>query len=784
MRFLLLLLAWTYSLALVAQNSLIINELMQSNVDCVMDDLNDFPDSWVELYNPSSDSVTLGDYSIGLTRNASSAWQLPHHMVAAGGRTMVWCDKESKQKHTDFRLESGKGGAVYLFKNGLVVDSVCGLKKQPSPNIAYGRQTDGSNVWGYQAEPTPYAPNCGTICAQVLGDPVFSVVGQVFSSPTVDVMISVPDDAPAGTVVRYTTDGSEPTESSPVYNGRHRFANSRVVRAKLFCEGYLSPRAVTQSYILLNRAVNLPVVSIVGDNRYFYDNQIGILADGSDSNDKNYNHNWRRPINLELFENQDEESVINQLCETRVTGNASRSFPLKSLAVYANKRFGKKRFEYAFFPDQRPDQTDYKSFILRNAGNDFDYLYMRDAIIQRSMGMYQDVDWQAWRPAIVLINGVYKGILNIRERSNEDNIYTNYGGLEDITLVENWGGIKEGYWSHWEAFASFMHTKNHTWQEYQQMLDCEEYINVMICELFFMNQDFPGNNIVYWRPNQASDSLPARWRLLLKDTDFGLGLYGGKYTADFNMLAWMYDPNYDPDRTWANSYEQTRMFRYAMQNADFQREFVDRAAVYMGDFLNFERLWPEIWQPMYSAITSEYSGYHRPLYNKWWPVYADELYAAKLWLTRRPEFFVQHIAQQYGLGAPTPMRINQDLAEADTAGMRVFFNDIPLTRPVWNGRFFKNRAIRLRAEGEALTVTQWEVRFTDNDGKIRTEKHAGSELQLTIPDNCKLLTVNAIAEHATGFEQLPSTAVKKIWRDGRIYIVRGGKTYDIMGREQ
>ena len=30
---------------------LVINELMQSNIDCVMDDLNDFPDSWVELYN-------------------------------------------------------------------------------------------------------------------------------------------------------------------------------------------------------------------------------------------------------------------------------------------------------------------------------------------------------------------------------------------------------------------------------------------------------------------------------------------------------------------------------------------------------------------------------------------------------------------------------------------------------------------------------------------------------------------------------------------------------------
>jgi hypothetical protein len=49
----------TFSVALfimasVCQEShaqLVINEMMQSNVDCVMDDANEFPDSWVELYN-------------------------------------------------------------------------------------------------------------------------------------------------------------------------------------------------------------------------------------------------------------------------------------------------------------------------------------------------------------------------------------------------------------------------------------------------------------------------------------------------------------------------------------------------------------------------------------------------------------------------------------------------------------------------------------------------------------------------------------------------------------
>jgi hypothetical protein len=68
---------------------------------------------------------------------------------------------------------------------------------------------------------------------------------------------------------------------------------------------------------------------------------------------------------------------------------------------------------------------------------------MRDAVIQRTMGQNADLDWQAWRPAIVYINGVYNGIAqHIRERSNEDNIYTNYNGLEDIDMVENWTELK------------------------------------------------------------------------------------------------------------------------------------------------------------------------------------------------------------------------------------------------------------------------------------------------------------------------------------------------------
>ena len=510
------------ALSLNMMGQIIINELMQSNIDCMMDDINEFPDSWVELYNNGESVVSLSGYSIGITPEPGEAWALPVYQVPAHNYVVIFCDKEADKLHTDFKLESGKGGAVYLFKNGNLVDQVTGMSKQPAPNIAYGRKTDASDVWGYQEIPTPKAANCGSICDDILGEPVFSEKGRVFSSnQTIKVELSLPEGSPEGTIIRYTLDGSEPKESSLIYREPFVLASTRLVRAKLFHQGWLSPRSTTQSFIFHNREVTLPVISIVTDNKYFFDNKLGIYVEGNyKSGKKNYEYNWRRPISFEYFEGGDVESSINQLCETRVQGGASRGCQLKSLIVYANKRFGQKRLDYEFFPDQRPGQTNFKSVILRNAGNDFDYLYMRDAIIQRTMAANTDLDWQAWRPAIIYLNGTYKGMLNIRERSTADNIYTNYDELEDIDMLENWSQVKEGDNMNWKQFEAFYAEHGHTLEEYTHWIDWKEFINLMIMNLFYNNQDFPGNNIVMWRPRAEG----GKWRFVAKDTDFGLGL--------------------------------------------------------------------------------------------------------------------------------------------------------------------------------------------------------------------------------------------------------------------
>lgn len=379
---------------------LLINELMQSNIDCVMDDLNDFPDSWVELYNAGESDVALSNYRLGITTDAATAWRLPSKVIPPRGYVLVYCDKVGKSLHTDFRLESGKGCEVYLFCKEEVVDKVTGLKKQPAPNIAYGRKTDGATEWGYQLMTTPAAENCGDVTDNIVGTPIFSTPGHVItSSEPISLELSLPKGSPEGTEIRYTLNGTEPTPTSSLYTAPLVISKTTTVRATLFCQGHLSPRSVCHSYIFFpqGRPLSLPVVSIVTDGRYFYDTKIGIYVVGDyKKNYNNYDFDWRRPVNVELFEKADTASVINQLCETRVMGGYSRGAGIKSLAFYAHKRFGTKRLEYEFFPDQRPGTTDFKSIALRNGGNDCNYLVMRDAIIQRTMAQNADLDWQAW----------------------------------------------------------------------------------------------------------------------------------------------------------------------------------------------------------------------------------------------------------------------------------------------------------------------------------------------------------------------------------------------------
>ena len=795
-----------------ANAQLVINEIMQSNVECIMDDIKEFPDSWVELYNSGDSAVHLQYYMIGTKPDVSKAWQLPNITLGHNSYVIIYCDKEGKtdnRLHADFRLESGKDGNLYLFQKEKAdaIDKLEKMAKMPAPDIAYGRATDGANEWGYQLTPTPGKANTGDICnaKHILGAPVFSEHGQICESgSSFQLKLSLPEktpggeDTPEGTIICYTTDGSEPTGkfeettvdlettyvfkptgSSKLYNAPINITSTKVIRAKLFCNGYLSPVSTAQSYIFHPRTMTVPIFSVLTKDAYLNDAEIGLIANNNSKEDKKL-HDWRRPVNIEMFTSEGTKSIFNQLGETRIQGGQSRANALKSMVFYANKRFDPdhKQFQYEFFPDQKPGIKKFKSFSLRDGGNDFSDLYFRDLIIQRTMGENTDIDWQAGHTAVLYINGEYMGMLNIRERSNEDNIESNYG-IEDMDMVEishekvnnvdqfieEFKGSEDD--TFYKNFKTFYSQTGHTLAEYEQWLDVSEYLNIMIMNLFYCNIDFPGNNLVFWRPNNDDKSgRPKRWRVIAKDTDFGLGLYGWSETSrSSNTIDMIYNPS-RYTQSWAFSDQATRLFRNMMENQDIKNMFIDKSCVYMGDFMNASGT-GEMIDKIKAEAMEEFVA-HRDKYNGhynnqgvWIPATNDnrsdienKFNDAKKWVagykqgntTYQPRsyYFLQHISKKYLNNISSiPVTINQDVDDAELPD-NVLVNNIKLTKGVFDGKLFKeNRQITLEGntnDDSNLYVIGWEI---EKNG-VSEESVEGSTYTFKIDNSYQSLHINAI----------------------------------------
>lgn len=679
---------------------IVINEIMQSNIDCIMDDWNDFPDSWVELYNCGDSAVPLNNYALGLAENYSSAYVFKtNEYIRPHSYFIIYCDKGGLWMHTDFRLESGKG-EIFLFDNsGKIIDQVKHAK-MPAPNVAYGRKIDGNPDWGYMVVPTPGAPN-NNVSEVILPSPGFSVPGGIFTSPfELSIILPEINGLPDNTNIYYTIDGSEPTENSLlVTNEPLLIDRTTIIRAKILAPGVVSIPSVTQSYIFHPREVTIPVVSIVTDNRYFYDDKIGIYEGEKDDPNANYKQDWRRPINIEYFPEEGKVG-FNQLSETRLHGGSSRDNQQKSLAIYANKRFGTKRFECDIW-NTKPgigERGLIKSFVLRSGGNDFPFAHIRDAFVQTLFGRMTDLDWQAYQPAITYINGVYKGIYNIRERSNEDYVFANYEGLEDIDMLENWDQVKAGDDINFKMFEEIYNSSEVTYEVYDKLMDIEEFMNMMILETYASNFDFPSNNSILWRPREDS----GKWRWIIKDLDYASGIYGD--SSEYSYLNFLLHEK--PSDEAFN--KAIKLFQSLVGISEYKEQFIDRFSVYLGDFLV-----PQYTVALLDSLSNNISGeypFHQEVYGltqDW----NNEIEKLKKWYTERTPYIYRHLQEYFNLGKIIPVTIQCN-------DVNVIFNKVPLTQSAFTGSYYAGRTISLKASAIAdpFIVKGWEVNYrTETD---------------------------------------------------------------------
>jgi len=751
--FLLTFLLWSFFLPSLSAK-VWINELMQSNINVVTDDLHEFPDSWIELYNDADQAVNIQNWTISNDVNYKNGWKITVSVVIAPkSYRLIYADEAATGLHAQFRVDSGSGSALYLFDaNGNQIDAVTNIPKQPAPNIARGRISDGNASWAYFVSATPGSTNTGNTSNTLLPPPVFSQAGGIFKN-AVTVSLSLPANMPKDVAlsnIHYTLNNSEPTLNSPSYTEALKITKTTVVRSKLIHPDYLSAWSKVNTYIISTKDLPLPVISISTDSAYLWDSEFGIYCKGNGkygviSNGvdfpANWNNDWRRPMNFEYFPLESQNSsVLNQLGEMRLSGGWSRANPQKSFIVYGNKRFGVKRYEYDFFKE-KPNQ-EIKSFMIRNSGNDFWYTQFRDAAIQLFFGGKVDIDYQAYQPTIFYLNGQYWGIQNLRERSDEDFVLANYGLADtDIDMFESWWDLKAGDWTALNQLTNEM-KKSSSQQNYQwimDQIDLGEFINYMILQIYVANTDFLSdydNNVVLWRPRTSN----GKWRFILKDTDQGLGIWNMN-AVTHNALNTQYNNN-----TW-------KLLSTLLTQDSFKKDFYGRFAIYMGDLLHYNStshlidsiqalIEPAMQDHLTRWMQSDYVKYG--MNAMWWRdmnSWRGEVSGMKNWCRDRNVNVYQQLRDRFKLGAI--MQLTYKTANDLDGTPVVFINNVRMRDSGLNGSYFQGEKIELRYEGNTPHYG-WEITQITN-GTVKTETYFQQNLSYPIGSGCTSVNIKLVS---------------------------------------
>lgn len=573
---------WTSILSVI----IVINELMASNAGAVMSPATNF-DSWVELYNPSQQNINLA--GMYLCDDAEHSWQMPVNIgtIPAKGFKIVWLgSNDIKSNQAPFKLDCDGGVITLKDKNGTVIDNL----QYPSSmsRTAYARTTDGGSDWGWTSTPTPEASNSTAIFAsERLDAPVVDKGSTIFKN-SLSVKVTIPE----GARLMYTTDGSLPAapKSGTDYkgteatkeskDGRFTFNNTTNLTLRLYKNGYLPSVPVTRSYIKTNSNYSLPIISIVGDKKYFTDPKIGLDCDGDGTNGKvanytggqprNYAQEWDRPVNFSYI-SPDGEMLFNQDANIKISGGYTRTQKYRSFKLKASKVFdGQNYYNYPFFA-QKPFNRN-KTLLIRNGGNDIWRHNARffdpalETIIQRS-GI--DLDVQSYVPVIEYVNGQLRGVFNMREPNNDDFAYANWGyDDEEIDAFENLT-IKNG-----DAIAikrifelGKQASKQDAYEELQTLLDIDEFTNYMAATFFLYNDDWPDNNIKAYRSRNDG-----RYRFISFDLDYAFkGCWNDSESNPFTNFA-----KFKNDNAPRTSYNKdiVNLFLNLLNNADYRQKFI------------------------------------------------------------------------------------------------------------------------------------------------------------------------------------------------------------------
>jgi len=679
----------------------VINEVMAYNTSTILNPQLDLYSDWIEIYNTGDTPYDLTFCYLSDRYDNLDKWKFPAGTIIGPDEYLIiWADNPEYPfagLHASFKLNVA-GESLYLTDQliGKTLDSL--TYSRQFENTSYGKTESQSHA--YFSVPTPEAVNQFSsgylLAAGIQFDPP---PGMYASAQNVALSWSG-----AGATIRYTLDGSEPDESSDTYFDPIHVNSNTVIRTKIWAPEH-DPGWIETGTYLIGQSFNLPVFSLVTDPSNLWDDFSGIYIEGLNGitgycsdQPRNYNQDWERPVSMEYFDLSGDH-VLQMDGGTKIFGGCSRAFEMKSLSFYARNEYGANEIRYPFFREKDIDW--FKDLVFRNSGNDFQHTLIRDGVMQAVVKGQMDVDVQAFEPAHIFLNGEYWGIHNLREKLNEHYINSNYGiPAEEIDFIKNRNQVFAGSYTNYSQLNNYLTSHSLTSQEdykwVTDRIDVDEYMNYLMTQMFFANDDWPGNNLKYWRPNTAD----GKWRWILFDTDFGMGLYDFRPSKDmFTFTTEEFGPG------WPNPPWSTLIIRRLFENAEFKEKFILRYMMHLNTTFQKERI-IQVVDSIYGMIANDFP-LHIDRWNQPWSIEAWESNIERLreYARMRPDFVWQNMRRFFSLGDV----ISIDIENTDTSGI-VWMNGFELPSDGFSGKTFEGYPIELEAiPAPGNAFFRWEI---------------------------------------------------------------------------
>ncbi len=453
-----------------------------------------------------------------------------------------------------------------------------------------------------------YAPNAHI----TLAEPVLSAESGFY--PEEFELSLLPGEEEEGAVIRYTLDGSRPTEESAPYTepirvydrkgeeapclsvknvnydlSGHGFELSEterafVVRAAAFDgEGHRSGIVNGVYFVGPSSRRNEKILSLTADfDELFgpdgicvtgpaYDAWYTSGQEGSapDVNFMQSGREWEIGGNVQYFDRG--RYAGGQDVGIRVFGGTSRELSLKPFALYSRKMYsGSDSFGLDLFGTGRPVH----SIALRDG--------MTDAILQKLAGG-RDVASQAHTKVSVFLNGEFWYDTYACEKYNPAYFYEHKGIAENNIIIVKDGmldtgepGDEELYQDIYRYLAEHDLGEPENYEEFSRIIDVQSYIDYACANIYGCNldQNENTNRQLYRARKPVGDGEnDGRWRWALYDMDLLGGIveedteiYGAEEAAAINPFTARLS-----DR--AVSFEEQTLFRALMQNEMFRYQF-------------------------------------------------------------------------------------------------------------------------------------------------------------------------------------------------------------------